>query len=241
MNTSVRRFPMRGVAAAILAIVSLMLIGYGLKPVIWQGHRSSGIASAPAPSITYDLTYQQGERELRSSGGYTFVPAPVIADPSGLPEKVELYDGKKRLLAMNIDKQGTVNGDPFASDCGETTWYAARKWPTPGSLSPRKSLITGHGWCRDKIYELDNLRYASKDAVLRVTFDSGDVVIASAIMPAEEIAKTKLNTINENKYNDGDARMIRLSTCDSTSDKRPDGHAEGNVYQIYEVTEVIKK
>lgn len=74
-----------------------------------------------------------------------------------------------------------------------------------------------------------------------MTFDSGDVVIASAIMPAEEIAKTKLNTINENKYNDGDARMIRLSTCDSTSDKRPDGHAEGNVYQIYEVTEVIKK
>lgn len=157
MDTSVGRFPMRGIVMSIVAIASLTLIFLGLKPIIWQTHQSSGIALAPAPVTTYDQSYQQGERELRPSDGYTFVPTPPIADPAGLPEKVELFDGKKRLLAMTVDKQGTVNGDPFASDCGETTWYSARKWPTPGSLNHRKALITGHGWCRDDIYELDNL------------------------------------------------------------------------------------
>lgn len=241
MSTFAQRRPRAGVVARIIIVVaSLAVIFVGIKPVLWPDYQSSKIASTAPPAITPPAPTEQASPEPRRRWSPAPTP-PVIEDPEGLPETLEIFEGKRRLLAMNIAKKGTTQGDPFKSECGQMTWYAAHMWPTPGSLSPRKSLVTGHGWCRGEVYELDKLRKSSKEATLRITYDSGDEVVAEATMAAGLIDKTKLNKIHDNLYNYGDERMIRVSTCDSTSDKRPDGHAEGNVFQMFQVVAVIKK
>lgn len=246
MNASARRFPWKGIVITLIGLVSCVLIYTGVKPALWPDQVDSGIEQTPAPTIGSLPTPSPSPTPTPTRSSSTPMPtstptASLIADPEGLPISLEVFEGKDRLLAMKIDKRGTPNGDPFKSDCGESIWYSAQGWPTPGTLSPRKSLITGHMRCKGEVYELDKLRFSGKNATLRVTFDSGDVVIAQATMPATQVPKTKLNKTKSYVFNSGDDRMIRLSTCDSTSDLQANGHVKDNIVQVFDVIQVIKK
>ena len=94
--------------------------------------------------------------------------------------------------------------------------------------------------CGKTYYSIDKLRFGMAGDVLRVLYDSGDIVVATADATAEPVIKTELNRDPAHLFNpDAGTRLIRLSTCDSALAKRTDGHAEYNSVQTFRVVEVI--
>ena len=192
--------------------------------------------SVPSPSITPSTTPDPRPTST-STPSTTASPVKKLVDPKGKPTKMAIFNGKNQLVGMEVEKNGTPDRDDFQSPCGMTTWYSAQGWPTPGTESLQRSLITGHMQCSGVTYSINNLKKSPKGAILKVTFDRGCVVLARATMAATNIAKPQLNE-RSRLYNKELARIIRVSTCDDEAKKDQYGHSTKNYYQMFEVISV---
>lgn len=229
------------------AIAIYLLIAAGcfylvLKPFLWPTVippklDAEGVPSISQSSASPDLHEPRPQRTLPQSTSPRPTPTVKITDPKGLPVEMAIFQGKKQIVGMDVQKKGTPLRDDFQSQCGKTIWYSAKGWPTPGSASTQRSLITGHMQCGDEVYSINNLKNARKGAILKVTFDSGCVVVAKATIKATNIPKVDLNE-RDKLYNKELARIIRVSTCDDEAVKDRYGHSTKNYYQMFEVVSV---
>lgn len=235
MNTP--RSPRRTMAGLVLLLISFVVFGYiyaeYYRPV--QVKTAPGITPTPTPAVSTTEPPTPSSTTSTSTPSATKKPSarPVLKDPRGNPTRLTITQRGKELLTMNLQVgHRAANGD-FESDCGMAAWYNEQGWPKPGGLSLQRSLITGHMRCGNEYYEIDQLRYSLKGAILTVEYTSGDVVVAKAIDNATEIDKKVLPTLDEYKYNDKAARTITVTTCDSTAALRRDGHSTKNVAQRF--------
>ncbi|MFZ2494333.1 MAG: hypothetical protein WAW60_00980 [Candidatus Saccharimonadales bacterium] len=218
----------------LVAAVSIVLM---LKPFLWPTIvppklDAAGVPSISQPNTTPDL------HELRPQRTPQPTPTVEITDPEGRPKEMAIFQGEDQIVGMDVQKKGTSDRDDFQSECGKATWYSAQNWPSPGSESTQRSLITGHKSCSGKVYSINNLKDSRKGAILKVTFDTGCVVLAKATNDATNIAKSELNAKDKYLYNKELARIIRVSTCDDEAKKDRYGHSTKNVYQMFEVVSV---
>lgn len=223
-------------AIVFLLVVALVSGYYAIKPYIPETVPAqvdtAPVLPSPTPSVSND------EHEPRPGPTPTETPTIEISDPRGKPVKMAIFQDGKQLIGMNVQKNGTSNGDDFQSQCGKTTWYSATGWPKPGVESRQKSLITGHMKCGETEYSINKLKSSRKGAILKVTSDTGCVIVARATIDATNIQKSELNERDELLYNKELARIIRVSTCDDEAKKDAQGHSTKNYYQMFEVISV---
>ena len=189
------------------------------------------------PQITVPVTPEPDSPEPTAAPTVS-----VPTNPRGTPVQLVAYRGSKALISMEFGPMvRTPRG--WSSQCGKVAWKNEADLPRPGVSSRNRSLITGHVWCQREVYSLDHLRDVREGDRIEIYYSSGDVVVGVAEQDADSIPKSQLNaeaegTRNPALHNDKKARTLRLSTCDSESDYRPDGHLSRNVYALYGVTEI---
>lgn len=199
------------------------------------------VASEPVPSATWRAT---APVETNPPGGQpTEAPTDLPDNPRGEPVQLVLYRGTDVIISMKFGPMVTTPRG-WSSQCGKVAWKSSGEWPMPGFASNSRSLITGHVWCQRETYPLDHLREVRKGDRAEVYYSSGDVAVGEAEQDADSIPKDQLNAETEGKrnpalHNPHKMRTLRVTTCDSESEYRPDGHLSRNTYVLYRVTEIL--
>lgn len=203
------------IGGCVLLLVGIVMVVFGLLP------RQAAEKPVIAPSTT------------------AVQPSPTaageFADPKGAPVSMIITQPGIEDIAMNFAPR-IKSGNRFDSESGKVAWWDEMNWPTPGSLSPAKSLITGHMRYGTTHYPIARLSQVKAGAVLTVNYDSGDVVIAKATADAVLVDKDQTNQKKENLYNPSLARIIRVTTCDPTNGVDKDGHTLQNSIVFFERT-----
>ena len=204
----------------------------------WENvYSTEYVPMAPLPSPIMSWTTVPTSQPERSSAS-----AALPKNPRGNPKQLLVWRGNVIIISMYFgDTVYTSRG--WGSPCGEVAYRDKEDWPKPGYLSESRSLITGHVWCEREVYALDNLGKVKAGDRAEIHYTSGDVVIGFAEHDAEDILKAALNeekegARNPNLRNPLSMRTFRVSTCDTDSTVRPDGHLSKNTYVPYAVTEI---
>ena len=230
---------------AFLSILCAFLALVGFGGAAWyyvNVYSEVKVAPVAVPSSVPQITVPVNPPEPDPSEPATAPTIAVPKNPRGTPVQLVAYRGPTALISMECGPMvRTPRG--WSSQCGKVAWKDEADLPRPGVASLNRSLITGHVWCQREVYSLDHLREVKKGDKIEIHYSSGDVVVGVAEQDADSIPKSQLNAEAEGKHNpalhnDKKARTLRLSTCDSESDYRPDGHLSRNVYALYEVTEL---
>ncbi|MGB3024056.1 MAG: hypothetical protein WBB39_04625 [Candidatus Saccharimonadales bacterium] len=158
----------------------------------------------------------------------------LFADPVGKPRSLTIAQDGVTIVAMNFAPRAFDARDPlrFSSPCGKVSLWDLPGWPVPGAQSDNKALITGHMRCGTTYYTLDKLRGSKTGAVLTVYYDAGPVVFV-ATEDATSIGKASLPNSEADLRNNAVAQDVLVTTCDSQSGTRADGHARNNVKQRF--------
>lgn len=190
----------------------------------------------PIPSVTASsITVPANDDEKLS-------PADLPENPRGKPDQLVIYRGDKTIVSMKFGP-AVYSSLGWGSRCGKVTYRDRDGFPKPGFASQNRSLISGHVWCDRETYALDDLDKVRQGDRAEVYYSSGDVVVAKAEADAATLPKEELNTehkgqVNPRLRNDKKIRTIRVSTCDTDSTVRPNGHLSANVYVLYWVEEI---
>ncbi len=256
MHRRIRWLSLQRVVITIIAVVAVGCIYIAIKPKFWPTDippkvdatgvpslpvtstpvaplSSSTVTSTPTPSNTTT------DKPMPTQAPSPTKPVvPKLTNPRGKPKEMSIFQGGSQLVGMEVQKNGTAKKDDFESECGKTTWYSASGWPTPGTESLQRSLITGHMRCGGEVYSINDLKQSRTGALLKVTYDGGCVVVARATMNATNVKKDTLNITRNYLYNKELARIIRVSTCDDEATKDAQGHSTQNVFQMFEVVSV---
>lgn len=224
----------------ILAICCLIVGIVSIVGALWyvSAHSDQIVPPVAVPSSVPQVTVPIEEGEAEQS----VVPSDLPDDPRGDPTQLVIYRGSDVLVSMEFGPMSTTPRG-WSSQCGKVAWKDDADWPRPGFASTSRSLITGHVWCQREVYSLDRLRDVRVGDRIEVHYSSGDVVVGIAEQDAASIPKSQLNAEAEGQrnpalHNEGEARTIRVTTCDSESEYRSDGHLSKNVYTLYRVTEI---
>lgn len=164
-------------------------------------------------------------------------------NPRGEPVQMVIFHGDKVIASMRYADAVYGGGGDWGSRCGKVTYRDRDGFPKPGYLSKNRSLSTGHVWCERETYSLDNLDRVKAGDLVEVHYSLGDVVVGVAEHDAAAVLKGELNMEkagerNPTLRNTLPARTLRVSTCDTDSVVRPDGHLSKNMYVLYTVTEI---
>lgn len=232
----------------LLMVICIMTSIGALLGALWYWNDTYSVehvAMAPLPSAQVSWTTVPTSEPTDEPSA---PPVTLPKNPRGEPKQLIIWRGDKVLISMYFDKAVyTVRG--WGSGCGKVA-YRDRdsssvdwRWSKPGYLSESRSLITGHVWCSREVYSLDNLKKVKAGDQVEVHYTSGDIVVGFAEHDAEDAVKSELNAEiegerNPNLSNASPMRTFRVSTCDTDSVVRPDGHLSKNTYVLYAVSEI---
>ncbi len=210
----------------------------GIAWYLWSLNVMTDVPPAPLPT---EPTAQVVTMKPQA----TSEPSPQVKvpeNPRGEPKQLIVWHGDKVIVSMYF-APAVYSSLGWASECGKVAYRDIDNWPKPGYLSKDRSLITGHVWCYGDVYGLSNLDQIRAGDRLEISYNSGDVVVAIAESDAVSIDKGELNVEkagerNPTMHNASKARTIRLSSCDTSSPVRSDGHLSRNEYGLFTVTEI---
>ncbi len=196
------------------------------------------VPSAPLPSEVPRITVPVDDDSASTPPA---VPHPN--EPRGDPTQLVVYRGSKMIVSMEFAPM-VLTAEGWESQCGKVAWRSDADWPRPGAMSLNRARITGHVWCYRETYDLDNLRQVRKGDRAKVYYSSGDIVVGEAEEAAKSIPKNQLNVEKKGERNPAlrnasKARTFRVTTCDTDSVRRANGHLSENVYVPYKVIEIL--
>lgn len=169
-------------------------------------------------------------------------PADLPDNPRGKPTQLVIYHGGEVIISMKFGP-AVYSSLGWGSQCGKVAYRDRDDYPKPGFASQNRSLVSGHVWCDRETYTLDHLREVRQGDRAEVYYSSGDVVVAKAENDAMGLSKSELNAehdgqLNPRLRNDKKLRTMRVSTCDTDSAVRANGHLSDNIYVLYRVQEI---
>lgn len=195
------------------------------------------IGYAPFGSDSTGSNYpQNGQLSAATGTTQSATPRPALPDPKGQPTSMIIVQEGLEDITMDFAPRVKDSNGAFDSVPGKVAWWDELSWPTPGSVSTQKSLITGHMRNGSTHYSIERLIQLKAGATLKVTFDSGDVIEAKAIGDAVFVKKNLTNSKDEYLYNAPPAQIIRVTTCDPTNGLDSAGHTLENSMIFFERT-----
>lgn len=226
------------VKRTVFIVVCLALSAAAFAGAFWyqQSYGEIQVTPDPIPSVTESSVTVPANDDARVP------PADLPDNPRGKPTQLVVYSGAEIIVSMKFGP-AVYDSLGWGSQCSKVAYRNRDEYPKPGFASKNRSLITGHVWCDRETYTLDRLREVKKGDRAEVYYSSGDFVVAKAEGDAASLPKEELNAEHNGQpnlrlRNDKELRTLRVSTCDTDSAIRANGHLSENVYVLYWVTSI---
>ncbi len=223
----------------VLAMLCLAVSAASLFGAFWYWNNVYAeieVPMAPIPSPTVSsITVPVNDDEK-------LPPVDMPENPRGKLDHLVIYHGGKAIVSMDFGP-ATYDSLGWGSECGKVAYRDRDDFPKPGFASKNRSLVSGHVWCDRETYTLNDLDKVRKGDRVEVYYSSGDVAVGQAEADAAALPKDELNAehkgqVNPRLRNSKKLRTMRVSTCDTDSPVRANGHLSANVYVLYTFKEI---